>query len=166
MGKLVYVFAALVALVWLWKWLRGPRPVFPPLVINDDDPLMLEAVRKAQGSLETFRALYLQPHKGARLKVPFITSSGARELLWSDVKRLGERDADVVYLTPPVTHTGRVDRTQTHALAEAVDWQIELGNGNFRGGFTMLVMFIRGREQWGSLPAELEAEERRYVHEV
>jgi hypothetical protein len=26
----------------------------------------------------------------------------------------------------------------------------------------MRVMFVRGREQWGSLPAELEAEEKKY----
>jgi len=32
----------------------------------------------------------------------------------------------------------------------------------YLGGYTMLVMFKRGREQWGDLPAELKNEEPKY----
>ena len=50
----------------------------------------------------------------------------------------------------------------TGAVDDLTDWQVELPSGRYAGGFTMRVMFDRGREQWGSLPPELEAEEKKY----
>ena len=69
---------------------------------------------------------------------------------------------EVRYLTPPVTHTGRLERLHTHPVSDLVDWQVELESGKYAGGYTMRVMFVRGREQWGSLPPEVEAEEKKY----
>ena len=166
LSTFLYLVATFLAIRWFLLWLRGPQPAFPPLQIAEDDPLMQAAVSKAQATLGTFRALHALPHKAARLKIPFITSSGVRELLWAEITRLEENEAEVLYLTPPVTHTGEVERVHIHPLSDAVDWQVELEDETYRGGFTMGVMFIRGREQWGSLPKEIEAEERRYVHEA
>ena len=70
---------------------------------------------------------------------------------------------EVRYLRPPVTHTGRLDRLHTRAVADLVDWQVELPSGAYEGGFTMRAMFVRAREQWGTLPKELEAEEAKYA---
>ena len=61
-----------------------------------------------------------------------------------------------------MTHTGRLERLHTHRVADLTDWQVELPSGRYAGGFTVRVMFVRGREQWGSLPPELEAEEKKY----
>jgi hypothetical protein len=152
--------AVIVLLVW-WRFFRIARPAFPPLQIPDDDPLMADARRQAQATLDRFRGLYGSANHKARLKVPFVTTAGVCEYLWAEVRELGAEDAEVLYLTPPVTHTGRLDRIHRHPLSEIVDWQVELPDG-----FTMRVMFTRGREQWGGLPAELEAEERRYGHEA
>jgi uncharacterized protein YegJ (DUF2314 family) len=127
---------------------------------------MAEAIERARGTLDQLRHLHSAPNTSVRVKVPFLTSAGVRELLWADVRRLGEEDVEVLYLTPPVTHTGRLERIHVHPIADVVDWQVELPDGAYRGGFTMRVMFTRGREQWGSLPAELEAEERRYAREA
>jgi hypothetical protein len=163
---LLIVGLALGALLVWWRFVRVARPAFPPLQIDDDDPLMATAMQKARDTLDRFLGLYAQPHRGARCKVPFLTSSGVREYLWAEVRKVAGSDAELLYLTPPVTHTGRLERIHTHPLAEVVDWQIELADGSYRGGFTMRAMFVRGREQWGTLPPELEAEEKKYGDEA
>ena len=165
-AALFVVGVLVVAVVVWWRFFHIARPVFPPLEIADNDPLMAEANRKAQRTLDRFRGLYADLNQNARVKVPFVTSAGVREYLWAEVRELGEEDAEVLYLTPPVTHEGRLDRIHRHPLSEIVDWQVELPDGSYRGGFTMRVMFRRGREHWGSLPPQLEEEERRYGDEA
>ena len=167
MPPVIVAVAAAVLFLYLWgRFFHIARPAFPPLEISDDDPQMEEARLKGQSTLNQFRELYRAPHRGARVKVPFVTSSGTREFLWAEVRQLGKQDVEVLYLTPPVTHTGRLERIHRHTLSDVVDWQIERLDGSYLGGFTMRVMFVRGRQQWGSLPPELEAEEQRYGPEV
>ncbi|MEP6672767.1 MAG: hypothetical protein ABJF10_26620 [Chthoniobacter sp.] len=153
---------AVGALFLWWRFFHIARPEMPPLSIDPDDPLMVEARRTATETVPRFREAQAQPNNGARVKVPFVTSSGITEFLWAEVLSLRGDQMDLRYLTPPVTHTGRVERLHTQAVTDLVDWQVELSSGKYLGGFTMRVMFIRGREQWGNLPAELEAEEAKY----
>jgi uncharacterized protein YegJ (DUF2314 family) len=134
----------------------------PPLSIEPDDPLMVEARRKAVDSILRFRELQARPNRGARVKVPFVSSAGVTEFLWSEVLSVKGEQMEVRYLTPPVTHTGTLERLHTHPVGDLVDWQVELPSGKYAGGFTMRVMFIRGREQWRQLPPELLAEEGKY----
>jgi uncharacterized protein YegJ (DUF2314 family) len=140
-------------------------PQFPPLSISDDDPLMKEAEKKARGSIEQFRSLVAEYPSSGRVKVPFQTNAAQTEYLWAEVRKLNDRDVEVLYITPPVSHTGKLERIHTHSIDDIVDWAIKLPNGNFVGGFTMRVMFKRGREQWGSLPPDLAAEESKYVEQ-
>ncbi len=144
-----------------WR-LRGARPAVPPLALDPDDPLMREAVRKARDALPRFRELLDRPHAAAHVKVRFVSSTDETEYLWAELRLLGENEVEVLYTTPPVTHRGRLERIQKHPLTDVVDWQVETAEGLYEGGFSMLAMFERAREQWGSLPPELEAEERRY----
>ena len=123
---------------------------------------MLEATLKAKESVARFRELAGQPNRGIRVKIPFVSSSGTTEFLWAEVLSFRDSQMEVRYLTPPVTHTGRLERLHTHPVSDLVDWQVELGSGNYAGGYSMRVMFGRGREQWGSLPPELAAEEKKY----
>ena len=160
----VVIVAVLVAAYLAWWWfVARNRPAVPPLSIAEDDPLMEEAKGKARDSLGRFRALAAQYPDAARVKIPFRTSGGQLEFLWAEVRRLGDRDVEVLYITPPVSHSGKLERVHTHPLTDIVDWAVTLPTGNYAGGFTMRVMFQRGREQWGSLPQELAAEERKYV---
>lgn len=160
----VAVVAALIAgyLAWWWLVARN-RPAFPPISIAEDDPSMEEAKGKARGSLGRFRALVAQYPDAARVKIPFRTSGGQLEFLWAEVRKLSDRDVEVLYITPPVSHTGKLERIHTHPLTDVVDWAVTLPSGNYAGGFTMRVMFQRAREQWGSLPPALAAEEGKYV---
>ena len=158
----VAVVAVVVLYVW-WRFLRVARPAFPPLQIDDDDPLMAQAFQRARTTLDRFRTLYAGPHRTARCKVPFVSNAGVREYLWATVRELRPSEVEVLYMTPPVTHTGRLERVHTHPVADIVDWQVELPDGRYAGGYTMRAMFVRGREQWGRLPPALEAEEKKYV---
>jgi uncharacterized protein YegJ (DUF2314 family) len=147
--------------IW-WRFFHIARPAVPPLSISDDDPLMRDAMAKAKDTIPRFRELAAQPNRGMRVKIPFVSSSGTTEYLWSEVSSFRDSQMEVRYLTPPVTHTGRLERLHTHPVADLVDWQVELPSGKYEGGYTMRVMFVRGREQWGSLPPELQSEEKKY----
>jgi len=150
-----------VTFIW-WRFFHVARPKFPPLAIAPDDPLMREAMAKAKETAAWFRELAAQPNRGIRVKVPFISSSGVTENLWAEVLSFRDSQMEVRYLTPPVSHTGRLERLHTHEVSDLIDWQVELPSGRYAGGYTMRAMFVRGREQWGSLPPQLEAEEKKY----
>lgn len=163
MKFVIIVVVAVAAFAVWWFFLRVARPKYPPLSIAEDDALMTEAKRKAKATIPRFRDLYAQPHQRANVKVPFVSSAGTTEFLWAKVLALQDSEMEVRYTTPPVTHTGRLERVHKHPVSDIVDWMIQLPSGMYAGGYTMRVMFARGREQWGSLPPEIEAEEKKYV---
>jgi uncharacterized protein YegJ (DUF2314 family) len=161
--KFLIIPFLIVAVVFIWwRFFHIARPAVPPLFLDPDDPLMREAMAKAKESIPRFRELAAQPNRGIRVKIPFVTSSGTTEYLWAEVLSFRDSQMEVRYLTPPVTHTGRLERLHTHPVSDLVDWQIESESGKYSGGFTMRVMFVRGREQEGTLPPEVEAEEKKY----
>jgi uncharacterized protein YegJ (DUF2314 family) len=161
--KFLIIPVVLVVAVFIWwRFFYIARPTIPPLSILDDDPLMSDAITKAKDTIPYFRELAAQPNRGMRVKIPFVSSSGTTEYLWSEVLSFRDSQIEVRYLTPPVTHTGRLERLHTHPVSDLVDWQVELESGKYAGGYTMHVMFLRGREQSGSLPPELEAEEKKH----
>lgn len=161
--KILIATVVVLALAFIWRrYFYSPRPEMPPLMIEPDDPLMENAMAKAKATVSEFMAKSAEPESYAKVKVPFVSSSGTTEYLWAELISLAEPEMTVRYLTPPVTHTGRLERVHTVPISDLVDWQVEFKSGRYAGGFTMQAMFIRGREQWGSLPPELEVEERKY----
>lgn len=161
MKFIVILLIVAVVFIW-WRFFRIARPKFPPLAIAPDDPLMREAIANAKETIPRFRQLAAQPNRALRVKVPFHSSSGTTEYLWAEVLSFRDSQMEVRYLTPPATHTGRLERLHTHAVGELVDWQVELESGKYAGGYTTRAMFVRGREQWGDLPPEILAEEKKY----
>ena len=158
---ILLILAAVAALVW-WRFFHIARPAVLPLSLSPDDPLIAAARVEARASLSRFRELLAAPYRAARVKVPFVSSAGETEYLWADLLTLGENQMAVRYLTPPVTHTGRLERLHTHPLADLEDWVVELPTGQCAGGFSMRVMFRRAREQWGDLPPHLAVDEVKY----
>jgi hypothetical protein len=96
------------------------------------------------------------------VKVPFVTSSGETEHLWAELLSVEGPNMNVRYTTPPVTHSGKVERLQVHALSDLEDWVVTKDPKKYLGGYSMRVMFRRGRELWGDLPPELKEEESKY----
>ena len=142
--------------------MRSPQPVIPPLGVDPDDPLMQDAIKRAQESLDEFAALWSQYPQQCHAKVPFTTSSGEQEFLWGEVRDLTQRTIQLFLTTPPVTHTGKVDRNKHYLLAEVVDWTVVMPDGKIKGGFTMIAMFQLYRQEYGELPKELVGEESLY----
>jgi uncharacterized protein YegJ (DUF2314 family) len=156
------VASGLFALMAWWWFIARNRPSFPPLVIADDDPLMLEAHRKARESIPRLLELFEGAREATRVKLPFVSSSGETEHLWAELLKVDGQAIDVRYVTPPVTHSGRLERLHTHSIADIEDWIVTRDPDHYIGGYSMRVMFRRGREQWGELPPELAAEESKY----
>ena len=161
---LILVALAAVGIGVWWRFFYIARPAVAPLRLDPDDPLIVAAQDEARRSVPKFRQLAAQPNRGARVKVPFVSSSNTTEFLWAELLTLSDTDMRVRYLTPPVTHTGRLERLHTHPINDLVDWQVELLSGKYEGGFTMRAMLVRAHEQWSTLPKELEAEERKYAN--
>ncbi|MHB1326557.1 MAG: DUF2314 domain-containing protein [Gemmatimonadales bacterium] len=124
---------------------------------------MMAAVAKARGSLARFRELRNAGVKESQVKVPFTTDAGSCEHLWAEVLTLGDESVTVRYLTPPVSHKGKLERVHTHPIADVEDWVAIMRDATMHGGYTQRVMFDRAREQWGRLPKELEKQSSRYV---
>lgn len=163
MPTFLFATATAVGLLVAYWWLIGRnRPAVPPLSIADDDPLMLEAVEKARESITELRNYFIESPEHVRVKVPFVTSNGTTEFLWCELLAISADDMEVKYLTPPVTHTGYIERTHRHPIDELRDWLYMKTPGNYQGGFSMRVMFIRARELWGELPPHVMAEEANY----
>lgn len=146
----------------LFQFFRPNRASQPPLDISDDDPDMKNAMAAAKSSIAEFISLYAKYPEGAMIKVPFVTSIGKKEYLAADVLEIKGTQINVRLATPPVTHTGEVDRLRTYEINELVDWIIVLPGDKREGGFTMKVMFQKARQQWGELPLELANEEAKY----
>ena len=150
-----------IAFIW-WFYFRVPRPEIPPLTVDEDDPLMIEAIKTAKTTLDQFIELFKQYPANSQVKVPFKTSAGETEFLWAEAKAIKDNQVTVFLLTPPITHTGQVNRTQIYELNDVVDWVVFKENGKAKGGYTMKVMFKIARDKWGDLPEKLLAEEKKY----
>ena len=158
----IVVTVVVLGATWWWFVARN-IPKYPPLAIDDADPAMLAAQKKARESLNRFRSLIESDAKESQVKVPFATNGGEIEHLWAEVLSLTETSISVRYLTPPVSHTGKLERVHEHPVSDVEDWVVIDRNGLIYGGYTQRVMFERAREQWGRLPPELEKQASRYV---
>lgn len=135
--------------------------------VPNSDPLMMKAIAKAREQLGTLRELQRASPDDTMVKVPFTTDTGVLEHLWGDVLELTETQVKVRIRTMPTAHEGRFQKVQTRPIEDIEDWQVEQRNGTVRGGFGYQVMFLRTREQTGTLPAELLKHEKRFVdHDI
>lgn len=159
---LLVVFAGIVTWAGWWWFIARNRPVLPPLAIDDNDPLMIEARQKAKDSIPQMLELFKDAKDCTNVKIPFVTSSGEMEHLWAELLSVEGSSMKVRYTTPPVTHTGKLERLHTHALSEIEDWVVTKDPNRYMGGYSMRVMFQRGRELWGDLPPDLKEEESKY----
>ncbi len=141
---------------------RAPDPEPAPLLVDENDPRMLEASRIAQHNVAEFLQLFAQNPTRARVKIPFRTSTGHLEFLWGEVLSIREEKVELLLFTYPVAHKGNVSRKQTCPLNEIADWAVSMENGKVKGGYTMRTMFRLARERWGELPDKLKQEELNY----
>ncbi len=159
----ILVGLAVGAAVWLFVRWRSPSPEFPPLATSPDDPLMKEALAKAQASVAEFKRLVQAPKESALIKLRFVSSSNQVEHLWAEVLEvLSDDELGVRLVTPPVTHSGQLDRLYRCPLGDIEDWQVRDTSGKIYGGFTQRAMFAIARRDGVKLPKKLLQHEREY----
>lgn len=160
---LAFLTVAIAAVVWWW-WQRRNRPEFPPLALDDDDPLVRAAMLRARETLDELRDRHgAGTTRQAQVKVPFRADGDDTEPVWAELLELHEDTMKVRYLTAPVSHRGKVEREQEHPVSDLEDWAVFETSGAIRGGWTQRAMFERAKAQWGGLPRELAAQAARYV---
>lgn len=170
MNDSTWIWIALGAIVGVWGWVRwrSPRPDFAPLETSPDDPLMMAALQKARASLPEFRRLLGEARQSALVKVPFVSSSEQVEHLWAEV--LGVVDGEdassavleVRLVTPPVSHSGKIERLVRKRLDEIEDWQVRDAAGHVHGAYTQRAMFAIARRDGVRLPSQLREIEQEY----
>ena len=161
-GGILLASGFLVLILLILRW-RSPRPDFPPLPTAPDDPLLLEALSKAKASLDDFKRLLREPREHALVKVRFVSSSNEVEHLWAEVLELpGENELGVRLVTPPVTHSGQLDRLWRCTFEDIEDWQVRDATGRVHGGFSQRAMFAIARRDGVKLPRELLEQEKEY----
>ncbi len=149
--------------IWLLAGLRSARPEFPPLPTSPDDPLMQEALEKARDSIEEFRRRLQEPRQHALVKVAFKSSSEAIEHHWAEVLEVVSHDELKVRLvTPPVSHSGRLERVQHFNFQDVEDWQVFDAKGHIFGGFSQRAMFAIARRDGVRLSKKLLEQEKLY----
>jgi len=159
----ILVALALGIAVWLFVRWRSPRPEFPPLATSHDDPLMIDALAKAKASRQEFLALARGPKENALVKLRFVSSSDQVEHLWAEVLSVvSDQELDVLLVTPPVTHSGYLDRRYRCKLDDVEDWQVLDPEGKIHGGFTQRAMFAIARRDGIKLPRKLQQQEKHY----
>ncbi|TAL32776.1 MAG: DUF2314 domain-containing protein [Alphaproteobacteria bacterium] len=157
------IIIAVTVFVLLAVFAGYARPEFPPLETKPDDPLMLEAREKARGSLGEFRRLIGQYPKTGIIKLRFVSNSDQVEYLWAEVlEPLGQDSYKVRLVTPPVTHTGQLDRLYTCREDDIEDWQVTDDQGQHHGAFSQRAMFRIARRDGVALPKKLQDIEKLY----
>jgi hypothetical protein len=74
----------------------------------------------------------------------------------------GGDELRVRLVTPPVTHTGHLERVHVCKVAQIEDWQARDAQDAIRGGFTQRAMFAIARRDGVQLPRKLQEIERQY----
>lgn len=160
--KLALLAVGLAAL-WIFVRWRYPRPDFDPLVTKPDDPLLIDAMAKARESLEDFRGRLAQPRQHALVKLRFVSSTDQVEHLWAEVvELLSPSELGVRLVTPPMTHSGELDRLHRCNFEDVEDWQVRDEHGTLHGGFTRRAMFAIARRDGIKLPKQLAQQEHEY----
>ena len=159
----IAVAVAMVVAGWLFMRWRLPRPEFPPLQTSPDDPLMLEAMAKGKATTGQFLELLRAPRQHALVKLHFVSNSNQVEHLWAEVLEvLSDQELGVQLVTPPVTHTGQLDRLYRCKVEDIEDWQVRDSHGKLHGGFTQRAMFAIARRDGVTLPKKLQDVEGEY----
>ena len=163
MGSEIIIPILIIIGLWVYFKVISPRPKYPPLETDPDDPLLKAAMKKAKETIDEFKELYKKYPEDAFVKLYFVSNTDNVEHLGAHVEEMTDEEIKVVLITPPVTHKGHLDREYTCTFDDIEDWQITDMEGNIYGGFTQRAMFEIARNKGVKLPKELEKMEKNYV---
>ena len=160
-GSSVAPWVALTLLVafLIFTWWRRRHVLW----IDPRHPLMLEARRQAQETLDVLRALQRLPGSTALVMFRFDFDEEVSERLWGELQAAGPDDFTADIVTPPRFYRGAFERTVTLPRERLIDWQVKLADGTLRGGFTHRVEIRLRRQAGKSIPPVLAEMGGRFV---
>jgi uncharacterized protein YegJ (DUF2314 family) len=110
-----------------------------PVPIAPDDPIMIEAIRRAWETLPLMLDLHAQARE-VYVKFKHRTGVGQVEHVWGRIDRI-EADMVIASSISRVRSPGQeLPPTLTFPLCYVDDWQVHEGGGLVRGGFTTQAM--------------------------
>ncbi|MFT5048690.1 MAG: hypothetical protein ACI8QZ_000077 [Chlamydiales bacterium] len=110
-----------------------------PILLDPDEPLLLDAFERARASLPRLREAFRACPESTGLRFAFETDMQTTEHLWGAVVSMSETHAMVDIMTRPIEHEGPIEQ-QSIPLAEIQDWEAEFSDGALEGGFTTRAM--------------------------
>ena len=126
------------------------------VIVEANDPLMLEALKKAKSEISKFEALFSKFSENAIFKIRFVSDAENVEFLWAQVLRKLEGDQyEIQYLTQPVTHKGTFEAFSRCHLNQVEDWQVTDANEKIHGGYTHRVLYAIAKRDGMPIPPEL-----------
>jgi uncharacterized protein YegJ (DUF2314 family) len=157
-GVLLFIF-----LMRFWSKRRMAKPPAPPFEVAPDDPLLVDAIRKARETLDRFRELHAQRPKDSYVKISGKSTAGRTEHLWGQLLEMTDDSMRLKPVNLHAAYNGPLEGDIVRPLGDLEDWQVELPDGNILGGFTLKVMFVRALEQCKDFPEELRSQQDRYL---
>ncbi len=98
------------------------------------------------------------------VKLYFVSNSSQVEHLWAEVLEiLSDTELGVRLVTPPVTHSGQLDRLYRCRIEDIEDWQVRDSQGTIHGGFSQRAMFAIARRDGVKLSKKLLQHEAEYA---
>src|SRR5438128_1376752 len=123
------IAAVLIILTLVWLASKRPYVYLGVVPVNDDDPIMLQAVARGKATIPLLRQLFVERRGDATVKFGVSTDSGALEFVWAKLLDIEGDRFSVFVQTVPLTHSGRFDRERTISTNEIGDWQVEMVDG-------------------------------------
>ena len=152
-----------------------------PIEIAADEPLMLEAYKKARSSIHRLRSGFAAHPQLTMVRVAFTTDQPFDEEveetgdedtaepleefivehLWGQLVELTEREARLEVVTPPYFHSEPIDEL-TVPIDEIEDWEVEFDDGTVDGGFTTRAMHAYAVRESLNVPRGVVIRLKRY----
>ncbi len=122
--------------------------------------MLVDAPAKARASTDRLLSLTRQFAPRALVKPGFVGSSGQVEHLWAEALEMpGDAQPGVRLATPPMTHTGRLDRLRRCPVDDIEDGQVRADDGRIHGGFSRRAMSVIAARDGVELPEKLSRQQ-------
>lgn len=127
----------------VYNFLRfNPFQYIANMDVDQNDPLILEAEKKAKSTFDQFiNEIYLSHKDDSVVKINYINFHEKCEKIWGELRKI-ENDTYSIYIsTPPKVPKEDYDPDINVNKKDIVDWCVEYKDGTLRGGFTNLALF-------------------------
>lgn len=148
-------FASLILTHHIWEaYSARTRDYLGPMLIADDDPIMLRAMETGTATVGRLLELFPRNRSSSMVRFRFVTDAGNTEHVWGNLIEVEGKNVVVELCSHPMEHSADLkDPRMTVAISQIDDWQIEFPDGTIRGGFTNLALFQIFERDRGFLPS-------------